>query len=108
MDYAVNPVKEGSSTSSEPGPADLHNFGMSVQVALGPKVLDGKGIQGRVLLSFSLGVDGSLMGVRITKSSGHHELDSQALKIVGKASFPTPPANLSMAHRTYVSAFTFT
>ena len=108
MDYAVNSVKDGRSTSCDQAQADWHNFGMSVQAALGPKVLDGRGYQGRVLLSFSLGTDGSLMSVRIAKSSGYSELDSQALKIVGGASSPAPPTNLSVSHRTYVSAFTFT
>ena len=108
MDYAVNSVKDGSSTACDQAHADWHNFGMSIQAALGPKVLDGRGYQGRVLLSFSLGTDGSLASVRITKSSGHYELDSQALRIVGRASFPTPPTNISVSHRTYVSAFTFT
>jgi TonB family protein len=61
-----------------------------------------------VLLVFSLGTDGSLVGLRVSQSSGHHDLDSQALKIVGGVAFPTPPGNLTTSHRTYVSAFTFT
>lgn len=108
MDYAVNSLKEGLSTTVEPGLPDVQAFGMTVQAALGPKVLDGRGLQGRVLLVFSLGTDGSLVGVRVSQSSGHHELDRQALKIVGGASFPAPPSNLTTSHRTYVSAFTFT
>src|SRR5262245_31398341 len=93
-------------SASEPVPA-AHSFGLSVQAAVGPKVLDGRGLQGRVLVVYSLGGDGALLGARVSKSSGHSELDSQALKIVQAANFPTPPSNLSALHRRYASAFTF-
>jgi TonB family protein len=86
---------------------DAHGFGLSVQSAIGPKQLDGRGLQGRVLVAFSLGVDGALKAVRITQSSGHHELDSQVLKLVGAATFPTPPATLTSTQRNFLSAFTF-
>ena len=109
MDHAVSPVKsEGLHASADLAPPEAQSFGLSVQAALGPKVLDGRGLQGRVLLSFSLGLDGSLTSARVTQSSGHHELDNQALKIVGNAFFPTPPVNLTTTHRTFFSAFTFT
>ncbi len=109
MESAVTPIKtDGVGSCSDSQTTNLHNFGLSVQAAIGPKVIDGRGLQGRVLIAFSIGADGSLMASRIAQSSGHFELDSQALKIVGKASFPTPPTTVSHAQRSYVSAFTFT
>lgn len=109
MDHALNCLKaENVHAASELGCPEAQSFGLSVQAAIGPKILDGKGLQGRVLLSFSLGPDGALLVARVTQSSGHHELDNQALKILGNAFFPAPPASLSPLHRTFLSAFTFT
>jgi TonB family protein len=109
MDIAPTSVKaEGLGSSTDCQATNLHNFGLSVQAAIGPKVLDGRGLQGRVLIAFSIGSDGSLVGSRIAQSSGHSELDSEALRIVGRAALPTPPSNLAQGQRSYVSAFTFT
>jgi TonB family protein len=107
----ANPVSsiasEGLAGSAKAVVTDAHHFGVSVQAAIGPKSLDGKGLQGRVLVAFSLATDGSLQELRITQSSGHRELDSQVLELVGRAAFPTPPSNLTSSHRTFLSAFTF-
>jgi TonB family protein len=86
---------------------DVQGYSLRVQAAIGPKHLDGNGLQGRVMVSFSLGNDGTLMGARIAQSSGEQTLDARALQIVGRAAFPTPPSGLSVAHRSYVSIFTF-
>ena len=109
MEISVNPInsdqlKAGSASEAVP---IAHSFGLTVQAALGPKVLDGRGLQGRVLVVYSLSSDGTLLGARVSKSSGHSELDGQALKIVHAASFPTPPSSLSAVSRRYASAFTF-
>jgi TonB family protein len=85
MDIAPTSVKAeelGSSTDCQV--TNPHNFGLSVQAAIGPKVLDGRGLQGRVLIAFSIGSDGSLVGSRIAQSSGHSELDSEALRIAAE------------------------
>ena len=59
MDIALTSVKaEGLGSSTDCKAASLHNFGLSVQAAVGPKVLDGRGLQGRVLIAFSVGSDG--------------------------------------------------
>lgn len=109
MDYTIAPVKaESLQAKTEYVLSEAHNFGLTVQRALGPKNLDGRGLEGRVLLVFSLAADGALMNARIAQSSGHRQLDSQVLEIVGRAAFPTPPVDLSVVHRTFVSAFTFT
>jgi TonB family protein len=109
MEISVNAINSDGLTAastSEPVPL-AHSFGLSVQAAVGPKVLDGRGLQGRVLVVYSLSSDGTLLGARVSKSSGHDELDSQALKIVNAANFPTPPSSLSAVSRRYASAFTF-
>ncbi len=80
---------------------------LRVQGAIGPKSLSGYGMEGSVLVAFSLGNDGSLMALRIARSSGFDQLDRAAMQIVGSTAFPSPPAGLSVIHRTYVSSFTF-
>jgi TonB family protein len=95
MEYSVGSVKADSLNCSDSQLANVQSYGLSVQAAIGPKVLDGGGLEGRVLIAFSLGVDGTLVGVRIAQSSGHQRLDSQAAQLVGRASFPLPPAQLS-------------
>jgi TonB family protein len=103
----VSAVTNDNMSTSEVQLANLQSYGLSVQAAIGPKLLDGGGLQGRVLVAFSLGTDGSLVGVRIAQSSGHQRLDSQAVQLIGRASFPLPPGQMSAAQRTYLSAFTF-
>jgi TonB family protein len=110
MDHAIAPVKAEKLTATQADHvlSEAHSFGLSVQQALGPKTLDGRGLEGRVLVAFSLGSNGALTNARVAQSSGHHELDNEALKIVGRAAFPSPPVKLCVTHRTFVSAFTFT
>jgi TonB family protein len=84
-----------------------HNFMLRVQAAIGPKHLDGHGLKGRVLVAFSISESGQLLGVRVAQSSGLDRLDGMAMQVVGKASFPSPPAGLGVAHRTYIAAFSF-
>jgi TonB family protein len=107
MEYPLGTVKSDSLSNSEQQLANIQSYGLSVQAAMGPKVLDGGGLQGRVLVSFSLAVDGSLLGIRVAQSSGHQRLDSQAVQIVGRTAFPLPPSHFSASQRTYLSAFTF-
>ncbi len=81
-----------------------HRYVVSVQGALGPKVLDGNGLTGQVAVAFSLTADGNLAGVRVVRSSGHGELDSKALALVSGGRFPTSPEGGAHNH---VSVFTF-
>jgi TonB family protein len=82
-------------------------FALHVQAAIGPKVLDGHGDTGTVMVSFSLSREGGLAGARITQSSGHAHLDARALEIVSAAAFPTPPRELPSYQMNYVSMFRF-
>ncbi len=108
MDNAAIPhigdVTEGRANSLQ---SNNHNFMLRVQAAIGPKHLDGQGLKGRVLVAFSISEKGQLTGVRVAQSSGFDKLDVLALQIVGRASFPVPPAGLGVVHRTYISAFNF-
>ena len=100
----VGEITEGRASALQ---AHNHNFLLRVQASIGPKHLDGQGLKGRVLVAFSISETGQLMGVRLAQSSGFGRLDVMAMQIVGKASFPVPPAGLGVVHRTYISAFSF-
>lgn len=97
---------EGSGTATA-RQGNVYDFSARVQAAVGPKILDGRGLQGHVTVAYSIGDDGSLQGARVAASSGEHRLDLEALMIVRRASFPAPPSGMSVTHRTFVSAFTF-
>ena len=43
-----------------------------------------KGIQGRVLCSFIVGVDGKVSDVRVIRGSGDESLNNEALRVIGK------------------------
>jgi TonB family protein len=103
----IQPIGGNLAERAKSAQLDSHNFMLRVQSAIGPKSLPGDGLSGRVLVAFSISNEGALMGVRLAKSSGHDRLDRQAMQIVSKAAFPTPPAGMSLIGRTYVSAFTF-
>ena len=81
---------------------------LRVQAAVGPKVLSGNGVTGRVLVAFSIGTDGSLLGVRLAQSRGNDRLDAQAIQVVANVTFPAPPCGMNVISRSYISAFTFT
>jgi TonB family protein len=87
--------------------AGTRGFALRVQAAIGPKVLDGYGETGTVMVSFSLSREGSLAGARVTQSSGHAHLDARALEIVSAAAFPPPPRELTPYQMNYVSMFRF-
>ncbi len=103
----VPPVADGTDYSSTASKSQTHNFMLRVQAAIGPKHLDGQGLQGRVLVAFSISENGQLTGVRLAQSSGFDKLDARAMQIVGAANLPVPPAGLSIMRRTYISAFSF-
>lgn len=52
-----------------------------------------RGETGRPAVAFSLSPSGSLAGVSLARSSGHGELDAEAVAMVRRAApFPRPPA----------------
>ena len=55
-----------------------------------------RGIEGTVVLAFTLNRDGSLNHYEITQSSGHKLLDLEVKKLIRRATpFPAVPANIS-------------
>jgi TonB family protein len=105
-DIAVNSVKPVSDYAQSVLHGS-HGFALRVQAAIGPKVLDGHGVSGTVMVSFSLSREGQLAQARITQSSGNAPLDARALAIVSAAAFPAPPRELSTGRMNYVSMFRF-
>jgi TonB family protein len=103
----IPPIGDAAHAQSNTAQATGHNFSLRVQGAIGPKSLSGYGIEGRVLVAFSIGNDGSLTALRIARSSGYDQLDQAAIQIVSKTAFPVPPSGLSAVRRNFVSAFSF-
>jgi periplasmic protein TonB len=60
-----------------------------------PKIAQMRGWQGEVDLLLELDPHGSLIAIKILKSSGHEALDNQAIEMAHKsAPFPVPPESL--------------
>lgn len=55
-----------------------------------PEIVTKKKLSGSLLLDVAINPDGSVHSTRITRSSGYHELDQAALRII-KMSAPFPP-----------------
>jgi protein TonB len=104
---SIQSVADHADGATKAFAAGGHGYALSVQAAIGPKQLSGGGAQGRVLVAFSLSGNGALAAVRIAQSSGDARLDRQAMEIVSRASFPTPPTGMYMASKIFLSAFTF-
>lgn len=65
----------------------------------------GRGETGRPVVAFSVAASGGLGGVSLARSSGHTELDAEALSMVRRAApFPRPPAG---APRSFSIGVTF-
>lgn len=60
-----------------------------------PKIAQMRGWQGTVIADLEIGSKGSVVSVKIKKSSTYEVLDNEALEMIKKASpFPTPPESL--------------
>ncbi len=60
-----------------------------------PKIAQMRGWQGNVIADLEIDSKGSVMSVKIKKSSTYEVLDNEALEMIKKASpFPPPPENL--------------
>jgi protein TonB len=60
-----------------------------------PKIAQMRGWQGTVIADLEIDSKGSVMSVKIKKSSTYEVLDNEALEMIKKASpFPPPPENL--------------
>ncbi len=67
-----------------------------------PRRLKRRGVEGEVLLSFTLGSEGQLLNYRIIEGSGEPGLDQAAVELVQAAS-PMPPIPESMRLTQYTA-----
>jgi TonB family protein len=107
MDNWLGSVKADSLNPGNTQIVAMQGYGISVQAAIGPKVLDGGGLEGRVVVAFTVSMTGSVLVAHVAQSSGHNRLDAKAVQIVGQATLPTPPCQCTSGQRSYISAFTF-
>jgi TonB family protein len=57
------------------------------------------GLEGKLRLGITIGVDGRILGVRVLSSSGHATLDDSATESVMALNIPAPPAALQWSER---------
>lgn len=90
--------KAGGAASSKASAGALESYGRAVNRHVQrykryPGEAAKSGMKGAVRLSISIGGSGNLAGARVTGSSGHALLDSEALATVRRAApYPRPPA----------------
>lgn len=83
---------------------DLAAYARQVQQAVArnpPRVLRGGGGRGDVVITFALGLDGTLLRAQVLLSSGNASLDEAALATVRSATFPAPPAGSQPSQLVY-------
>lgn len=98
---------EASSGSAAASPGEVSSFSRLVRDAIGRKRPRHRGVRGKVTVSFALAEDGTLSRVAVARSSGREDLDTAALDTVRRVKFPTPPAGLTLAQRSYSVQFEF-
>lgn len=87
---------------------DMDRYAREVALFIGRNRPKGTGAKGRVTVDFSLSAaDGSVQTLKIGTSSGNARLDSVALSVIGKATYPTPPAGMTASQLTFRVPFTF-
>ena len=90
-------------------PGAVRAFAKSVVDALGrtrPRGADLK-LRGTAKVAFAVAEGGGIEFVRIAQSSGHDSLDNAAVAAVKRASFPAPPAGMTLRERTYEVPYHF-
>ena len=102
-DSATDTV-DGSAAASA---GQLAQFAVDVRRALaGSRPRHGGG-KGSVQVRFGLDATGVIRFADVTRSSGFGRLDTAALDAVRSVTFPTPPAGMTDAQRSYVVPFEF-
>ena len=89
------------------GAGQLTQFAITVRLAIGRSRLKHDGGKGQVQISFGLDETGVIRFVEVDKSSGSDRLDKVALNAIRSVKFPTPPAGMTDAQRSYVVPFEF-
>ncbi len=107
--HATDGVNRRSQAAAAASAGSIRAFTKGVVDALGrtrPKGLRHKA-RGTAKVAFAIAEGGGLEFVRVAKSSGYGVLDDAAVTAVRKATFPVPPAGMTLAQRTYEVPYHF-
>jgi len=96
-----------ASAAAAASPGVVREFARYVSLALSRTKPKGSGGQGSVRVKFVIAPSGGLASAAVAKSSGNQALDQKALDAVRLASFPLPPAGMSLAQLTYEVPYHF-
>ncbi|MGE3914240.1 MAG: TonB family protein [Hyphomicrobiaceae bacterium] len=88
-------------------PGELAKYAREIRLALGRARPRHGGGRVRVVIAFTLEVDGRLAAARVLASSGNSGADAAALSAVHATAFPAPPSNSTEVQRSYVVPFEF-
>jgi len=107
--HAADGVQRRVRAAATASAGSIRAFTKGVVDALGktrPKGLRSKA-RGTAKVAFAISEGGALEFVRVAKSSGSGVLDDAAISAVTKASFPVPPAGMTLSQRTYEVPYHF-
>ena len=93
--------------SAGAGAGQLTQFAINVRLAIGRSRPRHDGGKGLVQIGFGLDETGIVRFAEVVKTSGSEHLDNVALGAIRKVKFPTPPAGMTNAQRSYVVPFEF-
>jgi TonB family protein len=96
-----------SSGPASAAPGAVQQYAAKVREALARNKPGGHGNRGTATIKFSISPAGKVDAVEVETSSGIPILDRSAIDAVRETSFPTPPAGMTEAERTYVVPFHF-
>jgi TonB family protein len=89
------PGNQGDSSQSQENYSNLISKKIRKNFFTYPKIAQMRGWQGTVIADLEIDSKGSVISVKIKKSSSYEVLDKEALEMIKKASpFPPPPDNL--------------
>ena len=93
--------------SAGAGAGQLTRYAVDVRLAIGRSRPRHDGGRGQVQIGFGLDETGIIRFAEVAKSSGSDRLDNVALRAIRTVKFPTPPAGMTDAQRSYVVPFEF-
>jgi TonB family protein len=96
---AVPSVNTAGSAGAAPG--DVQRYAADVRRVLSRNRPKANWPAGALRLAFTISDSGDVSKAEVIKQSGNSQLDQRALAWIGATRFPTPPAGLSTAERTY-------
>ena len=99
-----SPVEVAKQSAAIARAGEIAAYARRVQSAVAknpPKPPPGAGYRGEVVITFALGLDGSLAFARVLSSSGNWRLDDAALNAVRTTQFPLPPSGSQVTQLIY-------